>query len=390
VRVLIATVPAAGHVNPLVPLALRLQALGDEVVWATGPDMAERLATLGLRAMPVGPPMPTWFERLRARTRGQPGDGIPAERRPHWFAPRLFGEIGAALMVDDLLALARDVNPDVIVYESRCYAAAAVAKATGAVPVLRAVTSLLPAEVETLAGDAVTPLWRELALDPPILAGMFDGLVLSEWPASLDDPSGYPGLVVQRLAPSTLETPPPDWLASWVSKQAGRPIVYATFGTASSAVAPLALLLDALGGEDFAVLMTIGDAVDPDALGIPPPNVRLERYVPQEAVLPHCAGVVSHGGSGTTLGALAHGLPQVVVPQGADQFINAALLDRAGVGRGLAAEHADSDTIRGAVRDVLADQRYASRAQDLRAEMLAAMPLGEALALIRERVRSAP
>ena len=130
-RVLVATVPAAGHVNPLVPLALRLQATGDEVLWATGTDMAERLAIQGLRTMPVGPPMTTWFEQLRARTRGQPGDGVPAERRPHWFAPRLFGEIGAALMVDDLLALARDVRPDVIIYESRCYAAAAVAKAVG-------------------------------------------------------------------------------------------------------------------------------------------------------------------------------------------------------------------------------------------------------------------
>jgi UDP:flavonoid glycosyltransferase YjiC (YdhE family) len=390
VRVLIATVPAAGHVNPLVPLALRLQALGDEVVWATGPDMTERLATQGLRAVPVGPPLPTWFERLRARTRGQPGDGVPAERRAHWFVPRLFGEVGAALMVDDLLALARDVMPDVIVYESRCYAAAAVAKATGTVPVLRAVTSLLPAEVETLAGDAVTPLWRELGLDPPILAGMFDGLVLSEWPASLDDPSGYPGLVVDRLAPSPVETPPPDWLGSWVSKQAGRPIVYATVGTASSAVGPLALLLDALGVEDVAVLMTIGDAVDPDALGIPPPNVRLERYVPQDAVLPHCAGVVSHGGSGTTLGALAHGLPQVVVPQGADQFINATLVDKAGAGRGLSAEHLDPDTVRDAVREVLTDQRYAARAQHLRSEMLAATPANEAIALIRDRVPTAP
>lgn len=387
-RVLIATTPGAGHVNPLVPLALRLQTFGDEVVWATGPDMAERLAAQGLRAMPVGPPLTTWFERLRARTRGQPGDGVPAGRRPHWFVPRLFGEIGAALMVDDLLALASDFTPDVIVYESRCYAAAAVAKATGAVPVLRAVTSLLPAEVETLAGDAVTPLWRELGLEPPIFAGMFDGLVLSEWPTSLDDPSGYPGLAVHRLAPLPLETPTPEWLASWVGMQAGRPIVYATLGTASSAAAPLELLLEALGGEDVAVVMTIGHAVDADVLGVPPPNVRLERYVPQEALLPHCAAVVSHGGSGTSLGALAHGLPHVVVPQGADQFINANLVDSAGVGRGLA-DHVDADRVRRAVREVLTDQRYGSKAQQVSAEMLAAMPADEAIALIRDRVQAA-
>ena len=254
---------------------------------------------------------------------------------------------------------------------------------------LRAVTSLLPPEVEILAGDAVTPLWRELGLEPPIFAGMFDGLVLSEWPASLDDPSAYPGLVVHRLAPSPIETPPPDWLASWAGGQGGRPIVYATVGTASSATGPLELLLGALAGEDVAALMTVGDTVDADALGTPPPNIRLERYVSQEALLPHCAAVVSHGGSGTTLGALAHGLPQVVVPQAADQFINATLVDRAGVVRGFASGQVDADTVRRAVREVLADPRYASRARHLGAEMLGAMPVGEAIALVHDRVRDA-
>ena len=59
-------------------------------------------------------------------------------------------------------------------------------------------------------------------------------------------------------------------------------------------------------------------------------DVRVEQFVPQAQLLPVCDAVISHGGSGTTLAALAHGLPLVLVPQGADQFDNAARAERAG------------------------------------------------------------
>lgn len=304
-RVLVTSVPTPGHVNPLVPLALRLQADGDDVLWAAGPDACQRLSELGVRTETAGPPMSVWFERLRARTRGQPGDGIPLDRRSHWFVPRLFGEVGAPLMVDDLLAVARRFAPDVVLYESRCYAAPLAARLVGAQPVLRAVTMLMPPEIEHLANDAVTPLWRELGLDPPYLAGAFDGLVMSEWPASLDDPSEYGELVVHRLAPASQDDASPKWLTTWVQAQHGRQIVYATLGTQSTGTGAFRLLLDAVADEDVAVLMTVGSTIDVDALGTLPANVRVERYVPQEQLLPHCAAAITHGGSGTTLGALA-------------------------------------------------------------------------------------
>ena len=73
-------------------------------------------------------------------------------------------------------------------------------------------------------------------------------------------------------------------------------------------------LLDGLDGHGSA-LVTVGRNVEPEALGPLPPRVRVERFVPQAHILPRSAAVVSHGGSGTTLGALAHGLPLVLVPQ---------------------------------------------------------------------------
>jgi MGT family glycosyltransferase len=225
------------------------------------------------------------------------------------------------------------------------------------------VTTLLLPEVEVLVGDAVTPLWCELGLGSPIHAGVFDGLTLSAWPASLDDPSPYGGLVVHRLAPPPSEDSGPEWLASWVSAQDGRPIVYATLGTVSGGnLTVLRAILDGLAGEDVAVLMTVGDAGDPEAFGDVPGNARVERYVPQEVVLAHCAAVVSHAGAGTTLGALAYGLPQVWLPQGADQFINAARCEAAVLGRRLMPAAATAEVVRSALRAVLDNTVYGDNA----------------------------
>ena len=70
---------------------------------------------------------------------------------------------------------------------------------------------------------------------------------------------------------------------------------------------------------------------DPASLAPWPANATVERFVPQVDVLPHCSVVVSHGGSGTTYGALAHGLPLLMLPHAADQFDNVAAARAAGV-----------------------------------------------------------
>jgi hypothetical protein len=90
---------------PLLPLAQAFAGRGDEVVVASGPDAAEAVTSRGLSFRAVGPAFGSWFAALRARTRGVPGDGLAPSRVEGYFVPRLFGEIGMALMVDDLLEL---------------------------------------------------------------------------------------------------------------------------------------------------------------------------------------------------------------------------------------------------------------------------------------------
>jgi UDP:flavonoid glycosyltransferase YjiC (YdhE family) len=383
VRVLVATVPALGHINPLVPLARGLRDAGHDLVWATSAPMQDRLQAEGFATRQAGPPFDEWRAMLAHRTRGRPGDGIRAERTREWFVPRLFGEVGAALLVDELLALARELEPDVVLFDSRCYAAPAVARSVGALPVLRAVTTLQTPASEELVSEAVSPLWCELGLGPPVHAGVLDGLTFSGFPAALDDPSPYPGLEVHRLRPEAATEREPDWLPPWLHRQDGRPLVYATLGTVFGGDGTvLTEMLEALTALDVAVLLTLGSAGDPTAFPRLPDRVRVERYVPQDSVLPHCSVVVSHGGSGTLLGALANGVPQVAIPQGADQFHNAASVERHGFGRRLLPPAAGAEAIGLAVSDVLADDRYRRSAERLGAAMRSGISIGEAVGLI--------
>jgi UDP:flavonoid glycosyltransferase YjiC (YdhE family) len=108
--------------------------------------------------------------------------------------------------------------------------------------------------------------------------------------------------------------------------------------------------------------------------------VRVQRWIPQGELLPWCRAVVSQGGSGIALAALAHGLPSVLLPVGADQPHTAARVAELGAAVVLDPMTATSDEIAGAVRQVLDDPAYAAAALRVRGEILALPSASDALA----------
>jgi UDP:flavonoid glycosyltransferase YjiC (YdhE family) len=95
--------------------------------------------------------------------------------------------------------------------------------------------------------------------------------------------------------------------------------------------------------------------------------------VPQHVVLSHCTAVVSHGGSGTALGTLAVGLPQLCLPQGADQFLNAAAIASSGAGLALSSSEVTAQAVRECLARLLRDASFAIASQRI-ADDIAAMP----------------
>ncbi|MBV8297689.1 MAG: glycosyltransferase, partial [Acidimicrobiia bacterium] len=68
-------------------------------------------------------------------------------------------------------------------------------------------------------------------------------------------------------------------------------------------------------------------------------------------------------------------------PQGADNFVNASLLEGSGAGRTLGPDEVSSAAIRDAVRMLLEDGAYAEAAQRV-ADEIAAMPAPEETAAV--------
>jgi MGT family glycosyltransferase len=107
----------------------------------------------------------------------------------------------------------------------------------------------------------------------------------------------------------------------------------------------------ALGRLPVRGVLTTGRAVDPADVPAPA-NVRVLRAAPHAAVLAEAAAVVTHAGHGTTLKALAAGVPLVCMPMGRDQKDNTVRVLRLGAGVRVA-KSAPPDRIAAAVRRVL-------------------------------------
>lgn len=377
-NVLVVCTPGAGHINPLLPLIEALRAQGDGVVVASGRDIAPQVEQAGAVLCPAGHSEGEWFDQLRSRVRGFPGDGLAPERINHYFIPRLFAEVAAVDQIDDVVACGRELHPDLLVFETCALAGPLAAELLGLPSVHHMIGANLGDDVFELANDAVAPLWRSFGVDSPGYAGVYRGITLAVCPPTLDTlevPSGE--LLLLRPVPPPLPAPP----------SGARPLVYVTLGTNFGGNLDIfKAVIAGLAGEPVDVIVTVGSNQDPAALGAVPDNARVERYIPQATLLPRCAAVVHHAGSGTMLGSLAHGLPQVVIPQGADNFINASLLERAGIALALRPGEVTPENARRAVRRVLDDPGYLVAARAAAADIAGMPSAAEVAATLRSRV----
>jgi MGT family glycosyltransferase len=191
---------------------------------------------------------------------------------------------------------------------------------------------------------------------------------LTFFPASLEDPEGAAQPETMRFRDPAWEEPPAR--GDPPGPDGDEPLVYVTFGSVAGGIEMAAHVygaaIEAVAGLPVRALLTIGREADPGAFTDVPPNVRIERWVPQAEVLPHASAVVCHGGAGSTLGALAAGLPIVAVPLFADQPDNARRVEAVGAGVSLPPAAA---AIREGLRRVLDDGSYLAAAQSIAREL---------------------
>ncbi len=380
-RVLFTSPAGLGHIHPMVPLARAMAARGHEVMWAAPADGVDHIENAGIRAVATGGAGLTRPSDVRRRFPEL--DALPPAEMPNVLFGKMFGAVAAPAILGDLVPVALEWRPALVVADAAEFAGHIVAAELGVPSVTKGFGPLLPERRVAAAGVEVAPLWRSRGLEPPPYGGSYDHLYLDIYPPALQSPAAAHVARRQLLRPVTydgqLEWPSPLPVPA---APAGAPLVYVTMGTVFNDPRPLQMVLAALGGLDVRVLVTVGPHGDPDLLGSPPPHVRVERYVPQTLVLPQCDVVVSHAGSGTVLATLALGVPQVCLPQGADQFLNAAAVASASAGISLTPDEASVDAVRDAVTR-LAEPSFADSARRV-GESIASMPSPEEVAAVLE------
>jgi UDP:flavonoid glycosyltransferase YjiC (YdhE family) len=306
--------------------------------------------------------------------------------------PALFGSVRAEPMLADLLPIARAVEPDLVVRDAGEFAAPIVAAVLGVPCVTHAFGALPPRHRVEVASERVAPLWRRHGLEPRPFGGSYDHLYLDIYPPSLRAAEADHVGTVQSLRPGRVATGDERVLPGWVTDD-GPPLLYVTFGTMSlfnSDVAVFDTIVRAVADVGARAVVTVGPSGDPSLLGDVPAGIHVERYIPQDQVLPHCAAVVSHAGSGTFLAAVGLGLPQVCVPMGADQYLNSAAAAQAGVAVVVGPDDRSFDRIRSALAQVLEDDSLRTNAEAVRADIDAMPGPSEVADILAARYRPLP
>jgi MGT family glycosyltransferase len=159
-------------------------------------------------------------------------------------------------------------------------------------------------------------------------------------------------------------------LPEWCERLPDRPTVYLSLGTVYNYRTDIVrTFLEGLRDEPLNLIVTVGRNQDPDQFGPQPENVHIERYIPQTLLLGRCDLVLTHGGSGTVMAALTHGLPMLIVPIAADQPENAERCVGLGVAQVIPLASLSADRVVGAVREVLGQTHYREAAERMRAEI---------------------
>ncbi len=383
-RILLTTQPAYGHFRPLLPLAEALRARGHDVQVATSRRFGPVVEAHGLPGEPAGL---DWLESDKST--------IPDELRApqdstlETFFAHQFVRMTAERMARDVAILAQQWRPDVIVRESTEFGGALVGELLE-LPVV-SVQVASPSLITPSVLAEVERAWNEarahLGLPPdPGLERLQSQPVVCFAPPDLHDPdvSLPQGLTSFRADPPKGATLPTgmDGLGSQ------RPMVYVTLGTVFNdpeyELPFFPAVLDGLRDEAVDLVVTVGPNVDPTSLGDQPPSVHVAAYLPQRSVLERCSAVICHGGYGTLLDAIDAAVPLVVVPFGADQHINAASVERLGIGRVIKEEGLTPVTLREAVLALLAEPAWRRNIGQLR-DQWHALPGPDAAAFLVER-----
>jgi MGT family glycosyltransferase len=402
-RILFATVPVIGHINPLLPLARSLVARGHEVRWYSGRKHAARIEATGARF--TGYAVARDYDDLQLEIEFPGRSALKGLDQLRFDLTRIFID-AAPGQYADIEAIARGWRPDVMVADPTMFGAGF---AHERLDIPLATLSVLPCVLRSRDAapfglglpplPAVAGRIRNALLNSLVEHVVFSG-VQRHWQRTRAlvelGPAGFLFDAPRRISRFLLPTVPgfeyprsdmPDNVdfigilpvdppigverPGWFDELDGsRPVVHVSQGTIANARPELfAPAIEGLADEDVLVVLATGGR-PPAELGLTrvPENVRVASFLPYAELLPRTSVMVTNGGYGGVQIALSHGVPLVVAGTTEDKPEVAARVAWSGSGINLRTATPTPDAIRTAVRKIITEPSFRQSAKRLSEE----------------------
>jgi UDP:flavonoid glycosyltransferase YjiC (YdhE family) len=422
VRFLFATQPITGHVLPAVAIVRALAERGHEVRWYTGQKFQATAERAGARFAP--------FREAYDYDDGDYDAAFPERRRLRGLAQIRFDFTNLFIrqitpQVHDLEQILADFPADVVVGDPSVLATVAISERGGPPGAIYGITCL------GLKGRDVAPFGLGLLPDASPLGRVRNRLLavlasqvvfrsvsdelrrqcrqLAIRPRSFEGIVASPFLFLQPSVPAfeyprsdlprevhfigaLLPDPPADvTLPPWWDEvlHARQPVVLVTQGTVATDAR--ALIAPTLAGlADQPLLVVVAGLKDPHDAGLEklPANARWARFVPFKPLMPHVSALVTNGGFGGVMFALAHGVPIVSGGTTEDKPEISNRVAYSGVGVNLKTSTPTPAQVRAAVTAVLDQPSYRQRAEAIQQELARHDAPREAAELLEQLART--
>lgn len=373
-RILVFNVPSQGHINPTLPLVRELVQRGAEVTYYLTPAYRQAIEATGATFCAYEAIPDDYFE-----SHGLDGSNPPKT------ALTLIKTAQAIL--PDLLQITRDLQPDIILYDSMCPWGWMVGEVTG----IPHVSSMSLFMFDTLllirsgASGALIPMMlrnfgkipkfnriagelnKQYGIKNPGFAQFLNatGKITISYTSKMLQPAGDKMPSSIKFVGPAIE-PRLDNSDFPFDQLSGQPLIYISLGTViNQNVAFYRQCIEAFGGKPYQVVLSIGKKTDIAALGAIPANFIVRNFVPQLEILQKASLFITHAGMNSVHEGLYYHVPLLLVPQQVEQRYVAMRIQMLNAGLMLASTTPSAADLLSNAQRILQDAKFKQGAAEV-------------------------
>ncbi|PSA92184.1 UDP-glucosyltransferase [Bacillus atrophaeus] len=365
-HITIINIPAYGHVNPTLALVEKLCEKGHRVTYATTEEFAPAVQQAGAR--------PLLYETTISVDPQQIKELMEKNETPLMFLKESLG------ILPQLEELYKDDQPDLIVYDFIALAGKLLADKLQ-VPAVRLCSSYAQNESFQMGTEEMLQQVKEAEAEfqafleqENLPAVSFEQLAIPEafnivfMPRSFQIKNETFDDRFCFIGPSLGKRSEQERLL--LKEKGDRPLMLISLGTAFNAWPEFyQMCMEAFGGSEWHVIMSVGKSIEPDSLGDIPDNFTVRQRVPQLDVLTEADVFISHGGMNSTMEAMNEGVPLVVIPQMHEQELTAQRVEELGLGIYLPKEEVSVPRLQQAIGNIFSDKEIHSRVKAMQKDV---------------------